>query len=66
MALGVPAETAEEDYRGSENKEQIAELRHMIAATQGVDPSEVDPAMLSPLFYVEPSYFEAILDEINR
>jgi protein-tyrosine phosphatase len=38
----------------------------MFAANQGVDASEIDTSTLRSLFYVEPSYFEAMLDEIKR
>jgi protein-tyrosine phosphatase len=72
MALGVPAETAKADYlksnvyRGEANEEQLAELRQLIAADNGIDPSMIDLSSLRSLFYVDPSYFEAMLDEIDQ
>lgn len=72
MALGVPAETAEADYlksnffRRNENKKELEELRQVIAARRGLDPSEVDMTDFRPLLYLEPSYFAAALDEINE
>ena len=37
-----------------------------MAASQGVDQSEADMSKFNPLFYLEPSCFDAILDEIKK
>jgi protein-tyrosine phosphatase len=72
MALGVPTEVALTDYlksneyRRSENEQQLAELRRMIAAKQDINPTAVNMSKFNQLFYQEASYFEAALDEVNK
>jgi protein-tyrosine phosphatase len=72
MALGVSSDLAKFDYLKSNdylstvNEEQLTGIRRMIAARLGIDPSTVDMSGFKQLFYQEPAYFEAALDEINQ
>lgn len=72
MALGVPPELAKKDYlqsndyRQEENEELMAELSGTIVANQGAASSPEDLAKFKALLYLEPSFFEAILDEIEK
>ena len=72
MALGVPSETAKVDYlksngyRRTENEQQLAQLRQVIGGVQASDPADVDMSKINQLFFLEPSYFDAMLDEIKK
>jgi len=72
MALGVPEAQAREDYllsntyRKAANDYELGKLREMVAARQGVDPADVDLSKLEAIFYLEPSYFDAMVMEIDE
>jgi protein-tyrosine phosphatase len=72
MALGVSADLAKGDYLKSNdylnaaNEEQLMVIRRMIAARLDIDPAAVDISKFNQLFYQEPAYFEAALDEIEQ
>lgn len=72
MALGVSEDLAKmdylksNDYLSADNKQQLAGIRRMIAARLDIDPAAVDMSNFKQLFYQEPAYFEAALDEINQ
>jgi protein-tyrosine phosphatase len=72
MALGVSTDVAKWDYLKSNdylstvNEEQLTGIRRMIAASLGIEPSAVDISKFKQLFYQEPAYFEAALDEIEQ
>jgi len=72
MALGVPAADARADYllsntyREEENARELGRLREMVAARQEVDPAAVDLSKLEAIFYLEPSYFDAMMLEIDE
>ena len=72
MALGVSPDLAKLDYLKSNeylseiNEKQLTGIRQMIAANLDIDPSEVDMSKFKQLFYQEPAYFDAALDEIEK
>ncbi|MFN2123336.1 MAG: tyrosine-protein phosphatase [Candidatus Promineifilaceae bacterium] len=72
MTLGVSQDLALADYLKSNeylkevNETQIEGIRMMIAAQMGIDPADVDVSKFNQLFYQEPAYFEAALDEIDQ
>ena len=72
MALGVPAAAAQEDYllsntyRAEENDRELGKLREMVSARQGVAAADVDLSKLEAIFYLEPSYFDVMMLEIDE
>jgi len=71
MALGVPSETAcadyllSNEYRRAENTRELARLRSGLATTQGIALADVDLSRLEELFWLQGSYFDAMLSEIE-
>jgi protein-tyrosine phosphatase len=71
MALGVPADRAREDYlqsnvfRKEQNDKELLHIRHGLAKQSGIPPADVDLGKLEELFWLEDSYFDAMLSEIK-
>ena len=72
-AIGVPWETAREDYLLSnafrkekeEVERRLAELRSLAAEQQGISPDEVDTSNMDAFYILEAWYIDASLDVIN-
>jgi protein-tyrosine phosphatase len=71
MALGVPEASAREDYlrsnvfRKEQNDKELLHIRQGLAQKSGIPPADVDMGTLEELFWLEDSYFDAMLSEIN-
>jgi protein-tyrosine phosphatase len=71
MALGVTEESAREDYlrsnvfRKEQNDKELLQIRQGLAKKSGVAPADVDLGTLEELFWLEDSYFDAMLSEIK-
>lgn len=71
VTLGVPLETAREDYlrsntyRDEVNKKELAYIRANLAKRMKIDPKDVDISHLKAAYYVSSGDFDAFIDAIK-